>query len=177
MLDPTLASSHGLFEGLFPGPFGNFRAGPITGGCQCGAVRYAVHAPLEMVHYCHCRMCQRAVGNVFALTAGAPREKLEWVKGAPSIFKSSTMAERGFCSACGTPLTVSYHGSLFTFLTVGSLDRPVQAKPEAHYGIESQMPWLNIIDTLPRETTSDDPRLDAMDIFQYPIPLEPVHSR
>ncbi len=37
-----------------------------TGGCQCGAVRYRVTEPLGSAGICHCRMCQRAAGNVFA---------------------------------------------------------------------------------------------------------------
>ena len=33
-----------------------------TGGCQCGAVRYALYAMPEG-SVCHCRMCQKAVGG------------------------------------------------------------------------------------------------------------------
>jgi hypothetical protein len=38
----------------------------LTGGCQCGAIRYVLTAPPESVHLCHCRMCQKAVGGPFA---------------------------------------------------------------------------------------------------------------
>lgn len=144
----------------------------FTGGCQCGAVRYEVRAPLEMVHYCHCRMCQRAVGNAFALIAGAPRDKLVWVRGMPRLFNSSSLATRGFCNDCGTPLTFGYHESMFTYLTVGSLDHPVMVMPERHYGIESAIPWLHIADDLPRETTPDDPRYAAMVVHQHPLPVD-----
>lgn len=36
----------------------------VTGGCQCGAVRYRADAMLDI---CYCRMCQKAMGNLFAL--------------------------------------------------------------------------------------------------------------
>lgn len=144
----------------------------FTGGCQCGAVRYEVRAPLEMVHYCHCRMCQRAVGNAFALIVGAPRDKLVWVRGMPRLFNSSSLATRGFCNDCGTPLTFGYHESMFTYLTVGSLDHPEMVMPERHYGIESAIPWLHIADDLPRETTPDDPRYAAMVVHQHPLPVD-----
>jgi hypothetical protein len=34
----------------------------LSGGCQCGAIRYRLTATPERVHLCHCRMCQKAVG-------------------------------------------------------------------------------------------------------------------
>lgn len=48
----------------------------ITGGCQCGAVRYAIDGPLNNPHICHCRMCQKAFGNYFAALVGTLRENL-----------------------------------------------------------------------------------------------------
>jgi hypothetical protein len=45
----------------------------ITGGCQCGAVRYRITAPFENAHICHCRMCQKAFGNYFAPSSARRR--------------------------------------------------------------------------------------------------------
>ncbi|WP_437812841.1 GFA family protein [Sorangium sp. So ce1078] len=39
----------------------------LTGGCQCGRVRYRAEALAGRTGYCHCRKCQRAFGNVFAV--------------------------------------------------------------------------------------------------------------
>ena len=44
-----------------------------TGGCQCGAVRYAITTPFENPHICHCRMCQKAFGNYFAALVGTSK--------------------------------------------------------------------------------------------------------
>ena len=144
------------------------RSAPLlTGGCQCGELRYTAHAPLEMIHYCHCRMCQRALGNAFALVAGVPTDKLLWARGEPRTFASSSRASRNFCANCGTPLAVKYRDSMFTFITIGSLDHPEIAVPEEHYGVESRLPWLHIEDDLPRHSTLDDPRLRSMIVHQY----------
>ena len=45
----------------------------ITGGCQCGAVRYALKSEPTDSSICHCRMCQKAFGNYFAPLTGVPR--------------------------------------------------------------------------------------------------------
>jgi hypothetical protein len=56
-----------------------------TGGCQCGAVRYEMYVAPQNSHVCHCRMCQRATGGVFAALAGAPKSEFAWTKGAPTF--------------------------------------------------------------------------------------------
>lgn len=140
----------------------------ITGGCQCGAVRYAIDAPLEKIHLCHCRMCQRATGNAFAALAGTPKTALRWTRGAPRLYASSSLAVRGFCADCGTPLSFAYHEAARLYVTLGSLDDPAAAVPAVHYGIESQLPWLRLADGLPREPTANDPRLKTMTVHQAP---------
>ena len=101
----------------------------VTGGCQCGAVRYRSNALMDNAHICHCRMCQKAVGNVFAALVGAPNDELVWTRGTPATFASSDLAERGFCAACGTPLFYRTIGGTRTGLTIGSLDDPSVAPP------------------------------------------------
>ena len=120
------------------------------GGCQCGAVRYALNMAPQRSHYCHCRMCQRAVGGLFAALAGAKKDVFQWTRGTPGFFASSTLAQRGFCAACGTPLSFAYHEASWIYVTIGSLDDPSAAKPERHFGIESRVHWLEIDDQLPR---------------------------
>ena len=39
----------------------------VTGGCLCGAVRFAARVYLKDAYYCHCRMCQKS--------SGAPADK------------------------------------------------------------------------------------------------------
>ena len=142
-------------------------AATFTGGCQCGAVRYTMHMAPQKSHYCHCRMCQRATGNLFAALAGVTKDKLEWTKGRPGFFASSTLAKRGFCAKCGTPLTFSYNDSDWIYVTIGSLDDPSVAHPTIHYGVESQVHWLRIEDELPREQTARNEKLAQMTVHQF----------
>src|SRR5688572_7480127 len=90
-------------EGLTPAdtrkeqPMSETRKPLHVGGCQCGAVRYALYAEPTNPHVCHCRMCQKALGSYFAPFAGVPLGDLAWIKGAPGVFRSSEVVERGFC--------------------------------------------------------------------------------
>src|SRR5262249_49118126 len=109
---------------------------PITGGCQCGRIRYAMHVERgEKPHICHCRMCHRASGGLFAALAGCLKDSLEWTQGTPSFFASSSLARRGYCRDCGTPLTFAYDDpKARIYVTIGSLDDPEQARIETQYG-------------------------------------------
>lgn len=128
----------------------------LTGGCQCGAVRYALYAMPEGTHICHCRMCQKAVGGPFVALAPVGLADFAWTRGEPGAYRSSTLAVREFCARCGTPLTFRYLDGDQTDVTVGSLDRPGEAPPAVQYGIESRVPWVRHIDEWPARTTEAD---------------------
>lgn len=129
------------------------RQAVLTGGCQCGAVRYALYARPEDVHLCHCRMCQKAVGNAFAALAPVRRRDFAWTRGTPAVFLSSSAAERLFCAACGTPLGFAYVDGDWMDPTIGSLDDPAAVAPQQHYGVESRVAWLDRLDGLPAAET------------------------
>jgi hypothetical protein len=69
----------------------------LTGGCHCGAVRYAATVENNQAYYCHCRMCQRSFGNIFATFFNLPKVSVKWTTHAPKYFHSSKIAQRGFC--------------------------------------------------------------------------------
>jgi hypothetical protein len=114
----------------------------LSGGCQCGAVRYALGAMPEGTSLCHCRMCQKAVGGPFAAYAPVRLADFAWTRGSPPAFRSSTAAERHFCPACGTPLTFRYLHKDWIDVSVGSLDHPERVPPTVQVGVESRLPWM-----------------------------------
>ena len=97
----------------------------LTGGCQCGAVRYRLDAAPTGANVCHCRMCQKAGGGAVHGLRRRAAARLVWhARRARDVFASSAIAERGFCAACGTPLTYRLIGHDRISVTIGSLDDP-----------------------------------------------------
>jgi hypothetical protein len=141
-----------------------------TGGCQCGAVRYQLLTPPEHACICHCRMCQRASGQPFMAFASIRRKDLRWTRGSPSTFVSSNVAERNFCSGCGTPLTYHRVQSASIAVTIGSLDAPEAVRPIEQFGIESELSWISGLRALPAKRTEDwrrEYRIPHIDSHQY----------
>jgi hypothetical protein len=129
------------------------RIAVYTGGCQCGAVRYALYAEPTDPHICHCRMCQKAVGGYFASFAGVALTDFAWTRGRPGIFHSSEAVERGFCRNCGTPLSFRYVTRASIGITLGSLDAPERVKPEKQFSIESRVSFFGELHELEGHTT------------------------
>ncbi len=134
---------------------------PLTGGCQCGAVRYAITASPVGVHICHCRMCQKAVAGPFAVICPVLKSEFRVTRGAMSHFYSSDVARRGFCNRCGTPLTFEYPDAEDIGILGGTLDHPDAAPPVVQYGNESRVLWYGTIGQLPgdRVTYADNPQM------------------
>lgn len=120
-----------------------------SGGCQCGAVRYAATELKDNAHICHCRMCQKAVGNYFAAFVAAPGNAFSWTRGEPSVFLSSEHVERGFCGKCGTPLFYRDVTNAGIAITIGSLDQPERVPPKTQDGVEGRMPFFDRLTAIP----------------------------
>ena len=120
------------------------------GGCECGAVRYAVNGPMRKVVYCHCKQCQRTSGLYVAATACATEDfhlinetGLRW-------YQSSDIADRGFCEVCGSSLFYrASHGKHISIMT-GTLDVPTGLNSREHIFVEFAGDYYTIDDGLPQ---------------------------
>lgn len=122
----------------------------MTGGCQCGRIRYSARIETAEAYLCHCRMCQRATGGFAASFVNVPRAAVHW-QGEPDWYASSPIAWRPFCAACGTPLGFMFNDGEGVDLTLGSFDEPGAFRPTSHSGAESMHEaWLDTRD-LPRQ--------------------------
>ncbi|MEZ2131391.1 MULTISPECIES: GFA family protein [unclassified Sinorhizobium] len=128
---------------------------PWTGGCLCGRRRYRLRNAPSRAGYCHCTMCRRATGGPFAALARFELADLEWVGEPPATYRSSPIAERGFCPECGSPLFLRYDNDGRIRMMVGSLDHPELITPSFHYGVESRLPWADCGMDLPQQETQE----------------------
>ena len=131
------------------------RTPAMTGGCQCGATRYALFSEPTDASVCHCRMCQKAFGSYIAPLAGVPLGDLAWTRGEPGRFRSSDAVERGFCRGCGTPLFYRVLGDRRISVSIGSLDEPDRVAPIIQYGIENKSRHFDGLPALPGKATSE----------------------
>jgi hypothetical protein len=76
----------------------------LTGGCQCGAVRYEVEG--EMAHHalCHCKDCRASSGAPAVAWMAFPAAGFRVTQGEAVAFNSSGASIRHFCATCGTGL-------------------------------------------------------------------------
>lgn len=141
----------------------------FTGGCQCGALRFRLEAPLRRASVCHCRMCQKATGGPFGAFASFPTAALTWTRGRRKTFRSSDAILRGFCGDCGTPLTFEADGGDHIGLTIGAFDQPASLAMTRQLEREGRLPWVEHIAELPLRSAEDEAAYRA----KYP----PVVSR
>jgi hypothetical protein len=132
------------------------------GGCACRSIAFSLTAAPGAVHWCHCGICRRATGAAAAVLVWVPRTAVLWT-GAPAMYRTSSVARRGFCGRCGSPLFLQYDRSDEVALMVGAFDEPATLRPGHHYGAESMLPWNDHPDGLARRATDlADPMLAGL---------------
>lgn len=108
----------------------------LTGGCQCGAVRYEVRAePLE-VYVCHCRECRRQSASAFGISVIVPAEAFAITQGTLKTWTRSTDSggrlDCLFCANCGSRICHTDGRERTISVKGGSFDEPPDLTDAAH---------------------------------------------
>lgn len=127
----------------------------LSGRCRCGEVRWAAPGPMTWTALCHCESCRRAASAPFLPFFGLVDPGLVW-SGPVTVHAGAGGAERGFCSACGSPLfyrnPVRWPGE--THIAALTLDDPAIYRPKVHVYYGERLPWIAMRDGLPKYLTT-----------------------
>jgi hypothetical protein len=116
-------------------------------------------------------MCQKATGGFFGPYVTARAEDLVWTRGERQRFQSSNKVWRGFCGACGTPLTFEQVSGQID-VTIGSLDDPAPYGPQIQLGSPHKLPWADSLAALPDWAETHRAQVEAYqsDLVSYQHP-------
>lgn len=124
-----------------------------TGGCACGAVRYAIPGEPLFMNHCQCRDCQRLSGTGHGSYATFPAEGVELAGEASHwdfVGDSGNVKTRGFCPRCGSPVYLRFAAMPQVFTVhAASLDDPGVFAPQVVTYRASGMAWDHIAPDLP----------------------------
>lgn len=89
-------------------------------------------------------MCRLATCSAAAILGWIKLGRLTWCgEEQPAEYRSSHIAVRKFCRACGTPLALTYDGGTEVALHFGTVEQAADHAPQYHYGVESRLPWFD----------------------------------
>lgn len=125
----------------------------VTGGCQCGAVRYTITDPARETAHCWCGMCRKIHGAIMVTFSTVARNSFTVDKGADNLGRidSSPPIHRRFCKSCGCHLFIEMDDAPDLLeVATGTLDggaHPGHAPDRlSHVWTGSKVSWLEIPD-------------------------------
>jgi hypothetical protein len=125
------------------------RSSPLTGGCQCGALRYEIAGPVLSVYVCHCRECRKQSASAFGISVTVRSADVRLTQGKPLRWTRATdtggTLDCFFCPRCGSRV---WHGDKERDADIsvkgGSLDEPVDLSLAAHIWTSRKLPGVII---------------------------------
>ena len=117
----------------------------LSGGCLCGAVRFAgVAEPVFQVK-CHCSDCRKTAGAGHAAMIGVPEGAVVFTGEARefrSLADSGREVTRAFCPRCGSGIYARPAAAAgLVFVRASALDNPDQFKPQMAVWTSSIAAW------------------------------------
>jgi hypothetical protein len=123
----------------------------LTGGCQCGAVRYEITGAPHETYVCHCRECQKQSASAFGISVMVRSADVRLLQGGLQRWSRSTDAGRTlacfFCAECGSRV---WHGDKDRADEIsikgGSFDEPIDLTDAIHIWTSRKLPGVIIPD-------------------------------
>ncbi|MFK7843319.1 MAG: GFA family protein [Sphingorhabdus sp.] len=120
----------------------------VTGGCQCGAIRYRFAGPVPPAYACHCGECKKQSASAFSMSIPMDYSALT-VTGDTSLYESTAYSGitkyNYFCGKCGTRL---WHSSdnppEGITLKVGTLDNSAGIEPLGHLWVSKKQKGIDV---------------------------------
>ena len=122
---------------------------PLTGGCQCGKLRYEITEAPRLVYSCHCTACQKMTSSAFSMGVVIAEDAFRLTKGEPRLVQRTTdsgrIATRWVCPDCGSWVSSAARpGAAVRTIRGGTLDDKSWLKPTAHLWTRSKQPWITL---------------------------------
>lgn len=123
----------------------------LTGGCQCGAVRYRTDAEPLAVYVCHCTECRAQSSSAFGISVIVPAGAVRLEKGQVRVWSRPTGSGKrlscAFCPDCGSRLWhVNDPPGGDMSIKGGSLDMAIDLSDAIHIWTRSRLPGILIPD-------------------------------
>lgn len=138
----------------------------LSGGCSCGAVRFAVTDYL-FVLMCHCDACKKRTGSAYGLSVMIRNEDLSAFTGETKTFvrsgESGKLVRYEFCPQCGT--TVRWKIEIVPnrqAFALGTFDEPDQFKVVGEMFANEALSWARLGCELVRPGAPDDAFRNAL---------------
>ena len=119
-----------------------------TGRCLCRDIQYEYRGEPIGAQHCHCESCRRHTSSAVSTFIIVDKDSFRYTRGSPVAYASSPGVERTHCGRCGSP--IAYENSEEFALYACTLDDPTQVTPTYHTLVGEQLPWIEILDDLPR---------------------------
>jgi hypothetical protein len=126
---------------------------PLTGACNCGAVRFEITEPPLGAVYCHCERCQRRAGTGSSANAMVAPGSVRILTGEDAV-RAWTPPDgmiKEFCGECGSHLFSRARGGDIGGVRLGVIDGDPGVRPGLRQWVSSAAAWEPLPDDgLPR---------------------------
>lgn len=126
----------------------------LTGACGCGAVRFAIDAPLVTAAYCHCTRCQRRSGTGAAASALTERGSFRLLAGEEHLGRWAPGGglDKVFCRECGSAVFAQDPDDAEAVIVrMSAIDGDPGIRPSARQFVAYAVAWEDVPDDgLPR---------------------------
>ncbi|MBB1485181.1 GFA family protein [Oceanospirillum sediminis] len=129
------------------------------GKCLCGSIEFEIDGEFDAFYLCHCTYCKKDTGSAHGANLFSASARLNWLSGKDMVNNwclPGTKHERSFCRQCGSALPVYSEVTGLLAVPAGSLDSPINIKPDAHIFVRSRADWEEKMFDLPQFETFPD---------------------